>query len=119
MAYLPEEEIEAIIRDKGLPKLCTNTITEPDELMAELARIRERGYAESHEETDLGAWGIATPIHDRKGDVVAAIGIAGPGSRFTSQLRQQWVILCQQAAQRISALLNKGVEAEGAEQTFA
>jgi len=120
MAYLPEKEIQAIIRDKGLPKLCTYTITDPDELVAELARIRERGYAVSHEETDLGAWGIATPIRDRKGDkgdVVAAIGIAGPGSRFTNQLVQQYVGLCRQAARRISALLNKGVEAKGAEQS--
>lgn len=117
MAYLPEEEIQAVICDRGLPKLCTNTITDPDELMAELAGIREHGYAESHEETDLGAWGIATPIRGRNGDVVAAIGIAGPSSRFTDGLTQRYVMLCRQAAQRISALLKKGVEAEGAEQS--
>jgi IclR family KDG regulon transcriptional repressor len=115
MAYLPEEEIQAIIRDQGLPKVCTNTITDPDELMAELARVRECGYAESREETDLGAWGVATPIRDRNGAVVAAIGIAGPSSRFTNQLVQQYVVLCRQAAQRISALLSRGIEAEGQE----
>ena len=116
MAYLPEEEIQAIIRDKGLPKLCTNTITDPDELAAELARIRERGYAESCEETDLGAWGVATPIRDWKGEVVAAIGIAGPSSRFTDGERvQQYVALCRQAAQRISALLGAGIESQGKE----
>lgn len=117
MAYLPEEEIQAIIRDKGLPKLCTNTITDPDELMAELARIRERGYAESREETDLGAWGVATPILDRTGGAVAAIGIAGPSSRFTDQLIQQYVVLSRQAAERISALLDKGGEIKGAERS--
>jgi len=74
MAYLPEEEIQAIIRDKGLPKVC---------------KIRACGYAESREETDLGAWGVATPIRGREGEVVAAIGIAGPSSRFTDQLVQQ------------------------------
>ena len=55
MAYLPEEEIHAIIRDKRLPKLCTSTITDPEALAAELARIRECGCAESREEMDLGA----------------------------------------------------------------
>ena len=117
MAYLPEEEIQAIIRDKGLPKLCSNTITDPEELAAELGRIRERGYAESREETDLGAWGVATPIRGRSGDVVAAIGIAGPGSRFTDELAQRYATLCHQSAQRISVLLNKGGEAEGTEQS--
>lgn len=110
MAYLPEEEIEAIIRDKGLPKLCTNTITDPQELITELARVQERGYAESHEETDLGAWGVATPIYGRTGEVVAAIGVAGPTSRFTDELRQRAVVLCRQASGRISTLLSTGVK---------
>jgi DNA-binding IclR family transcriptional regulator len=102
MAYLPEEEIESIIWEKGLPKLCTNTITDPVELVNELARIRESGYAESHEETDPGAWGVATAIHDRNGNVMAAIGVAGPRSRYTEELAQHYVKLCDQAAQRIS-----------------
>ncbi|MFQ6099805.1 MAG: IclR family transcriptional regulator [Anaerolineae bacterium] len=110
MAYLPQEEIQVIIRDKGLPKLCINTITDPDELTGELARIRERGYAVSHEETDLGAWGVATPISDWKGNVIAAVGIAGPRSRFDDELVQEYVRLCRQAARRISALLGAGIE---------
>ncbi len=110
MAYLPEEEIQAIIRERGLPSLCINTITDPDRLREELARIRERGYAESHEETDLGAWGVATPIFDRSGKVIAAIGVAGPRSRYTEQRAREFVALCRQAARRISALI-------GAEQT--
>jgi IclR family KDG regulon transcriptional repressor len=109
MAHLPEEEIQAIVRDKGLPRLCTNTITDPAELMAELARIREHGYAESQEETDLSAWGVAAPICDRTGEVVAAIGVAGPTSRFTGELHQRAVMLCRQASRRISALLSTGM----------
>jgi IclR family KDG regulon transcriptional repressor len=105
MACLPEEEIQAIIQDKGLPRLCSSTITDPDELRAELVRIRELGYAESREETDLGAWGVATPIHDQNGDTVAAIGIAGPSSRCTEERVEQYVALCRQAACQISALL--------------
>jgi IclR family KDG regulon transcriptional repressor len=112
MAYLPEKEIQAIIRDKGLPRLCTNTITDPAELMGELARIREHGYAESQEETDLSAWGVAAPIYGRAGEVVAAIGVAGPTSRFTGELHQRAVMLCRQASRRISALLSTGVELE-------
>lgn len=110
MAYLPEEEVKAIIRDKGLPQMCTNTITGSDELVAELARIREQGYAESHEETDLGAWGVATPIYGWNGNVMASIGIVGPGSRFSDELAQQYVALCRDAARQVSALLSTGVD---------
>jgi len=45
MAYLPEEEVKAIIRDKGLPQMCTNTITGSDELVAELARMKRQTWA--------------------------------------------------------------------------
>ncbi|HET89528.1 MAG TPA: IclR family transcriptional regulator, partial [Chloroflexi bacterium] len=98
MAYLPPDEIQAIIQESGLPKLCVNTITDPAALMVELARIRERGYADSFEETDPDSWGVATPIWDRAGTVAAAIGIAGPIFRFTEALAQTYVALCRQAA---------------------
>jgi DNA-binding IclR family transcriptional regulator len=105
MAYLPAEEIDSIVRENGLPKLCVNTITDSDDLDAELTRIRECGYALSMEETDLGAWGVATPIRDWDGEVVAAIGVAGPSSRFGEELAQQYVSCCEEAAQRISSAL--------------
>jgi IclR family KDG regulon transcriptional repressor len=111
MAYLPEDEIQVIIRDRGLPKLCTNTITDPTELLLELARIRERGFAYSVEETDVSAWGIATPVFNRNGRAVAGLGVAGPTYRWTDAMLERYSALCQQAAQRISILLYSGAEA--------
>ncbi len=105
MAYLPEDEIAAIIREKGLPRYCERTITDPVELRRELARIRECDYALSYEETDCGAWGIATPIRDWEGKVVAALGVAGPTVRYSDQQAERYVNLCCEAAARISALL--------------
>lgn len=105
MAYLPAAEVAAIIRDRGLPRLCERTITDTDTLQAELRQIRERGYADSYEETDRGAWGIATPILNWKGEVVAGLGIAGPTVRFNEQQVQEYVRLCCDAAARISTVL--------------
>ena len=105
MAFLPEEEIEDIVRSQGLPKLCVNTITDRDALNAELARIREQGYAQSVEETDLGAWGVATPIRGWDGEVIAAIGLAGPIPRFGDELAQKYAARCEEAAKRISSAL--------------
>ncbi len=111
MAYLPHEEIQEIIRDRGLPKLCVNTITDPDELVAELIKIRKHGYAESYQETDQGAWGLATPIHDRSRAVVAGIGVAGPISRFSKERAVQYLEYCRNASLQITSLLNKGIVA--------
>jgi IclR family KDG regulon transcriptional repressor len=102
MAHLPEGEIVRVIAEDGLPGLCTNTITDPQELMEELEEIRRLGYAESHEETDLGAWGVSTPIVRTDGEVVGAIGVAGPISRYTTGFGSECVRLCRQAAGRIS-----------------
>jgi DNA-binding IclR family transcriptional regulator len=105
MAYLPDEEVERVIEEQGLAKLCVNTITERGELYEELARIRERQYAQSVEETDVGAWGVATPIRDWEGEVVAAVGVAGPSSRFGAGVAQHYVARCEDAARRISSAL--------------
>ena len=106
MAHLPEDEIDSIIETQGLPEVCVNTITSEAELSQELGRIRELGYALSVEETDLGAWGVATPIRDWDGEIVAAIGVAGPTSRLGERLTEKYVGCCEEASRRISSALS-------------
>jgi DNA-binding IclR family transcriptional regulator len=107
MAYLPPDEIARII-ERGLPRYCDRTITDPAALRCELERIRQCGYALSYEETDCGAWGVATPVRDWSGRVMAALGVAGPTVRFSDEAAQRYVALCCDAAERISALLGNG-----------
>lgn len=106
IAALPEAEVDAIVQDKGLPRLCKNTLTDVAALKAELARIREQGYADSLEETDPGAWGVATPIRDWRGQVVGAIGIAGPTTRYSQEKVAEYARLCAEAAEKITAALS-------------
>ncbi len=114
MAYLPEDEIKSIIHEKGLPKLCANTITSRQALMIELARIREQGYAQSREETDLSAWGVAVPIFGWKaGRVAAAIGIAGPTTRYDEKRMKDYIAMCRRAADQISQQLRSGNDSNG------
>jgi DNA-binding IclR family transcriptional regulator len=108
MAFLPEVEIDAIIQEKGLPKLCTNTITNPATLKVELERVRSEGYALSFEETDPGAWGVAAPVRDWKGEIVGAVGIAGPAQRYEAGRVQDYALLCRRAADNVTALLRAG-----------
>ncbi|MBA4421126.1 MAG: hypothetical protein C0391_08250 [Anaerolinea sp.] len=105
-AYLPEAEVLEIVKEKGLPKLCTNTITDINALNVELARIRQQGYSESLEETDPGAWGVATPITDWRGEVVGAIGLAGPTQRYSKANIKQYAALCREYADHISTILS-------------
>jgi IclR family transcriptional regulator, KDG regulon repressor len=111
MAYLAPAERQAIIHERGLPQLCPNTITGPEQLEAELVQIRHQGYALSIEETDPGAWGIATPVWDRHGTVIAALGIAGPIQRYSEALSSSYVALCREACQELSHQLGAPISA--------
>jgi DNA-binding IclR family transcriptional regulator len=59
------------------------TVTEPAALEAELAAVRERGWASTAEELEIGLNALAAPIHDGTGEVVAAVGVSGPSYRLT------------------------------------
>jgi DNA-binding IclR family transcriptional regulator len=98
LAYLPREEIDRILAGP-LERVCRATIVDPDELRGDLARIRRRGWAESFEETDVGVWGLALPIHDVGGRLLAAVGLAGPSARMSrSRLREHLARLRSGAA---------------------
>jgi IclR family transcriptional regulator, acetate operon repressor len=81
LAFLPKEDIEVLISNP-LERLCRATITDSNALRMDLAAIRRMGYATSNEETNLGVWGVAVPVIDDEGDVVAALGMAGPNVRL-------------------------------------
>lgn len=59
-----------------------NTITDFDALEADLARTRERGYAENREEWRMGVGGLGVPLFDARGTPVAAAGMSVPYVRF-------------------------------------
>jgi DNA-binding IclR family transcriptional regulator len=50
-------------------------------LLRELAAIREQGYAVSHGELDAGASGVAAPIREATGRLLAGLTVAGPTGR--------------------------------------
>lgn len=82
LAFLPEERVAEIIETHGLPAETENTITSRAALEAELAEVRERGYAVNEHEANIGTRAVGAPVvvDDR---VVAAIAVAGPANRIT------------------------------------
>jgi DNA-binding IclR family transcriptional regulator len=57
----------------------------PGELEAELALIKERGYAVSFGETIPGASALALPVFTADDVVVGAINVTGPENRWTEE----------------------------------
>lgn len=77
LAWLPDGEVERIIRTRGLTAYTPHTISSPVALRAELAHVRKVGYAVSLEENEPGVCGIAAPVFDHLGHVVAAANLGG------------------------------------------
>ena len=67
----------------GLPKMASNTITDPDEFRKELQHIRSQGYAIDDREFSDNMRCIAVPIFEGGGRVHRGISISGPDSRFS------------------------------------
>ncbi|MUK88370.1 helix-turn-helix domain-containing protein [Ornithinibacillus sp. L9] len=74
LAYLPEDEQEAIV-----------TKTNNERLAQELMLIRERGYAFSIGEQDTDTTGISYPIYDHRNQVIAALTVSGLSSYFIGE----------------------------------
>jgi len=96
LSHLPTERVDEIIDRHGLPKVTPQTITSRDELLDELERTRERGFAVDDEERLEGLRCIAAPIRFES-DVIGAISVSGPTARinddwesneFVTQLRR-------------------------------
>lgn len=91
LSELPESQLRTIIETVGLPKATENTITEEDKLMAELERIRERGYALNQEESTEGLIAVSVPLVPEE-TVLGACSVAGPRHRLDEERIQEDVI---------------------------
>ena len=85
LAYLPEKRQEEILARTKLQPFTVKTISDTDKLREELKIIRKQGYAFSDGEWVEDAAGIAAPIFDIKGDIIAALTVSGPSFRFTKE----------------------------------
>jgi DNA-binding IclR family transcriptional regulator len=83
LAFRAPAEIERQLA-APLARFTERTISDPDRLRAELAAVRERGYAQALGEVEEGLNAIAAPIRDGSGQVVAAVSISGPSYRVTA-----------------------------------
>ncbi|WP_304615450.1 IclR family transcriptional regulator [Paracoccus sp. (in: a-proteobacteria)] len=75
LAHLPEDRLAAAIDRQSFHAHTPNTLTSPAALRAELALIRQRGYALDDEEHETGIACIAAPILSGSGRILGAISV--------------------------------------------
>src|SRR6201989_1086046 len=83
LATYSDEDVNAIIRHHGLPRMTEKAIVRPGELFRELERIRRQGYAVDDEEACMGLRCIASVVYNDCSEPLAAISVSGMTSRVS------------------------------------
>jgi IclR family KDG regulon transcriptional repressor len=82
LAYIDQDELAARLRTTVMERFTPRTLASPADLLADLERIRSRGFAIDDEEREAGVRCVAAPVRDAGGRVVAALSVAGPTVRM-------------------------------------
>ena len=108
LAYLDPEVREAMLTMHPLHVFTDKTITDPAVLQAESEKIKQQGYAISHGEWTFDASGVAAPIFNQRGEMIAALTISGPTQRFDEAAVTRFITSSTRTAGHISRLLGYG-----------
>lgn len=102
MAWMPEAQVERILRHHGLQQLTPQTITTMAEMKSNLAEIRQRGYAYDLEEHTIGLHCVSSPIFNEHSEPIAGVSLSGPKARVTFDRLPELGILVRQTAAEIT-----------------
>jgi DNA-binding IclR family transcriptional regulator len=105
MAWLPRQDVEAVVKQRGLKKRTPKTITTVTKLLAELERVKQTGYAVDDEENSLGARCLGAPIFDAMGNVAAAIGASGTLTQVDELNMPRMIEALKETARRVTRQL--------------
>lgn len=78
LADLPAAELQRIVARIEFTPSMPNTITDPAGLLAELAVVRQQGWAHDREENEPSINCIAAPVRGAAGTTVAAVSVSVP-----------------------------------------
>ena len=81
LAFQARVEIDSVLASP-LPAYTKDSITDPRELDALLAGVRRDGYGVNHGSYRDGVGGVAAPVRDHTGRVIASVGVCLPEHRF-------------------------------------
>lgn len=114
LAYLPREERDRLLSHVTFERYTDTTLADRDLLEAELAKVRERGWATDNGEHDAYVMCVGAPVRDSRGQVIAALSITAIEVIATLDQLMESLPLVLDTASRISRELGytPPVEAE-------
>lgn len=108
LAFRPRSQWDIVLPERLIQKT-KNTLSDRQELYAELARVRQIGFAMDRGENEEGATCIAAPILDLNNVSLAAISVSAPDSRMSQQLAAEISSSLMDCCGRIERQYNRAV----------
>jgi len=100
LAQLPAESVRRALLAAATPQLTDRTLVDVEEILEELEKVRQTGYADSDEEQEVGLRCIAVAVPGAP--TPAAISLSGPTYRLTPDRTAEAVRHLHSTAQRVS-----------------
>ena len=96
---------EATLPPRPLERLNEFTVTDRKVLSEALETVRQQRCSITIDEFEVGLSGVAAPVFDAVGEVIAAISVSGPSIRLPYEVLESHGKLLLEAADRLSAEL--------------
>ncbi len=103
LSTLPDDAVRDLLKRTGMPAQTPRTITDPEALLVELARVRRDGHAVDEGEQEVGVRCVAMPVRGPLGTL--AMSVSGPAPRMTADLVARAVPLMTEAGDRLAGEL--------------
>jgi IclR family transcriptional regulator, pca regulon regulatory protein len=108
LAGLTDGQLDALLTGRTFEKVTPRTATEPERLRKLIAKVRSDGFAVTDGEWEEGVRSGAVPIHDGRGQTIAALSVAVNGGRVTTaRLRSELVPELLDAVKQIEASITQ------------
>ncbi|HVA37012.1 MAG TPA: IclR family transcriptional regulator [Candidatus Dormibacteraeota bacterium] len=106
LSHMPPRLRGELVHALALTAYTPNTITDPGQLLAELAVVRERGWATSNEEYVSGVVGCAVPVYGPRKRLMAGLAVSVPVARRPFAELNTLIPALQSASARLSTALS-------------
>ena len=100
LAWMPSEALDMAFQH--VKRFTPNTLMRRKDIERDLEETRLRGYAVNRGEYRLGVAGVAVPIRDRTGGVVASVSVWGTEASILGPRRDDFALMATAAARDIS-----------------
>ena len=102
LSGLDPAEAEAILARQGLSAFTPYTLTDLGRIRASIQSVQATGYAVVRQEHHVGLLGVAAPVRDASGRVIAGLGMGIPTLRVDDEREQVIMGAVQETALAVS-----------------